>query len=121
MTDSTKCLLVSCSPGTGLLSYGALFAQAELAERDFTADRGEVIVISTGAVEGKVDVVSAQERKAAEDKNRHKCASPTSAALTTSPAPVLCVSMYATRLYFSAISSQWVLARRPNPMTIVVD
>ena len=47
-------------------------AQAELAERDFAADRGEVVVISMGAVEGKVDVVSAQERKAAEDKNRHK-------------------------------------------------
>ncbi|CAL5227407.1 g10365 [Coccomyxa viridis] len=49
-----------------------MMSMAELAERDFAADRGEVIVISTGAVEGKVDVVSAQERKAAEDKNRHK-------------------------------------------------
>ena len=46
--------------------------QAELAERDFTADRGEVVVISTGAIEGVVDVMSPQERKAAEDKNRHK-------------------------------------------------
>ena len=58
----------------GLLSCGARLAQATLAERDFAADRGEVIVISTGAVEGKVDAVSPEERRAAEDKNRHKYA-----------------------------------------------
>ena len=107
-------------PWNGIAQLWSLFAQAELAERDFTADRGEVIVISTGAVEGKVDVVSAQERKAAEDKNRHKYASLISAALMTSPAPVLCISMYATRLNLSAASSQWVLARRPNPVNVVV-
>ena len=49
-----------------------LLVQAELAERDFAADRGEVIVISTGAVDGKVDTMNPQERRAAEDKNRHK-------------------------------------------------
>ena len=55
-----------------MLGNDSCFPQAELAERDFAADRGEVIVISTGAVEGKVEVMSPQERRAAEEKNRHK-------------------------------------------------
>ena len=48
--------------------------QAELAERDFTAEKGEVIVISTGAaVDAKAEASSERERKAAEERNRHRC------------------------------------------------
>ena len=46
--------------------------QAELADRDFTADRERVIVISTGAVE-QVDLErAAAERAAAEARHRHR-------------------------------------------------
>lgn len=48
--------------------------QAELAERDFTAERGEVIVISTGAaVDARAEASTARERRAAEQRNRHRC------------------------------------------------
>lgn len=46
--------------------------QADLAERDFTAEKGEIIVISTGAaVDAKAEAKSELERRAAEDRNRH--------------------------------------------------
>lgn len=45
-----------------------------MAERDFTAEKGEVIVISTGAaVDAKAEASSERERKAAEERNRHRC------------------------------------------------
>ncbi len=48
--------------------------QAELAERDFTAEKGEVIVISTGAaVDAKAEASTVRERRAAEERNRHRC------------------------------------------------
>jgi hypothetical protein len=48
--------------------------QAELAERDFTAEKGEIIVISTGAaVDAKAEASSERERRAAEERNRHRC------------------------------------------------
>ena len=47
--------------------------QAELAERDFAGERGDVIVISTGAaVDAKAEARTAVERRAAEDRNQHK-------------------------------------------------
>ena len=47
--------------------------QAELAERDFAGERGQVIVISTGAaVDPKAEAQTAVERRAAEDRNRHR-------------------------------------------------
>ncbi|CAL8466799.1 g6335 [Coccomyxa elongata] len=50
-----------------------LMTMAELAERDFTAEKGEVIVISTGAaVDAKAEASSERERRAAEERNRHR-------------------------------------------------
>ncbi|CAK0755588.1 hypothetical protein CVIRNUC_002386 [Coccomyxa viridis] len=64
-----------------------MMSMAELAERDFAADRGEVIVISTGAVDGKVDTMTPQERRVAEDKNRHKLRIPRRPAWTEEQSP----------------------------------
>ncbi|KAK9916643.1 hypothetical protein WJX75_005277 [Coccomyxa subellipsoidea] len=50
-----------------------LMTMAELAERDFTAEKGEIIVISTGAaVDAKAEASSERERRAAEERNRHR-------------------------------------------------
>lgn len=48
--------------------------QAKLTERDFAAERGESVVISTGAVDPKEEARSAEERAAAEARNSHRCA-----------------------------------------------
>jgi len=48
--------------------------QAELTQRDFAAERGEAVVISTGAVDAKEEARSAQDRAAAEARNSHRCA-----------------------------------------------
>lgn len=46
--------------------------QADLAGKDFTAEKEHVIVISTGAVAAVDHERLAAERKAAEDRNRHR-------------------------------------------------
>lgn len=49
-------------------------AQAELTERDFAAERGAAVVISTGAVDAKEEARSVQDRAAAEARNSYRCA-----------------------------------------------
>lgn len=49
-------------------------AQAELTERDFAAERGAAVVISTGAVDAKEEARSMQDRAAAEARNSYRCA-----------------------------------------------
>lgn len=62
--------------------------QAELAERDFAGERGQVVVISTGAaVDPKAEAQTAVERRAAEDRNRHRCLASLSARVCNKPAP----------------------------------
>ena len=46
--------------------------QAELANRDFTAERGQVIVISNGSVASKDRVRDQQERLDAEKRNAYR-------------------------------------------------
>ncbi len=46
--------------------------QASLAGRDFTAEKQQVIVISTGAVAHVDQERREAERRAAEDKHRHR-------------------------------------------------
>lgn len=49
-----------------------MMSMAELAERDFTADRGEAVVVSTGAVEA-IDIERAEEeRREAERRSAHR-------------------------------------------------
>lgn len=48
--------------------------QADLADRDFTAERHQVIVISTGAVDPIEQQRSLAERKETEDRHRHRWA-----------------------------------------------
>lgn len=49
-------------------------AQAQLADRDFRADRGEVIVVSTGAVAPKDHARTLKERHEAERRHEHRSA-----------------------------------------------
>ncbi|KAK9821718.1 hypothetical protein WJX81_002790 [Elliptochloris bilobata] len=49
-----------------------LMTMAELTDRDFAAERGEAVVISTGAVDAKEEARTAQDRAAAEARNSHR-------------------------------------------------
>lgn len=60
---------------------------ANLEGRDFTANRGEAIVISTGAVAGLDNERSRAERKELEDRNRHRLVVPRRPAWTPDMAP----------------------------------
>lgn len=48
------------------------FVQAQLANRDFTAERGHVIVVSDGTVTAKDRERSLNQRREAEDRNAHR-------------------------------------------------
>ena len=50
--------------------------QADLADRDFTAERHQAVVISMGAVDPIAAETSAAERAAAETRNQHKLSIP---------------------------------------------
>ena len=47
--------------------------QAELADRDFTAQRGQGVVLSAGEQQQPDSQQSAAERRAAELRNQHRC------------------------------------------------
>ncbi|KAG1659046.1 hypothetical protein FOA52_010886 [Chlamydomonas sp. UWO 241] len=49
-----------------------LMALADLADRDFTAERSQVVVISNGAVDLVAQERDAAERRAAEERHRHR-------------------------------------------------
>ncbi|KAG2433073.1 hypothetical protein HYH02_012777 [Chlamydomonas schloesseri] len=53
-----------------------LMAMADLADRDFTAERGQCIVISTGVVDPLAEARREEERAAAEARNAHRLALP---------------------------------------------
>lgn len=53
-------------------SPGALLGQAELADRDFSAQRGETVVLSTGEKPNVDDHEKAAARRAAELRNQHR-------------------------------------------------
>jgi hypothetical protein len=82
------------------ISLTFLLAQAELAERDFTAERGEAIVVSTGAVDPVTEAVSATKRQEAEERNRHRCRSAPSDAPAVSRSCDRC-------LHASCIKANW--------------
>ncbi|PNW71778.1 hypothetical protein CHLRE_16g680944v5 [Chlamydomonas reinhardtii] len=53
-----------------------LMAMADLADRDFTAERGQCIVISTGVVDPLAEARREEERAEAEARNAHRLALP---------------------------------------------
>jgi hypothetical protein len=61
--------------------------QADLADRDFTAERHQAVVISMGAVDPIAAETSAAERVAAESRNQHKLVIPRRPAWDTSTTP----------------------------------
>ena len=49
------------------------FVQADLADRDFTAERGQaVVIISSGAVDPLAEERNEKERREAEERHRHR-------------------------------------------------
>ena len=66
---SNPCLV---SGGTGGPHERQDVTQAQLAGRDFTAERGSVVVISNGTVQAKDKERSLAERRAAEERNAHR-------------------------------------------------
>lgn len=50
-----------------------MLEQAELAGRDFTAQRGDVVVISTGTANPIDQQRATAERHKAEERNKHRC------------------------------------------------
>jgi hydroxyethylthiazole kinase-like sugar kinase family protein len=67
----------SCGQQTASLVFTLALTralQADLADRDFTAERHQVIVISTGAVDPIEQQRSLAERKETEDRHRHRWA-----------------------------------------------
>ncbi|GIL57282.1 hypothetical protein Vafri_12537 [Volvox africanus] len=53
-----------------------LMAMADLADRDFTAERGQVVVVSTGLVDPLAEAKRLEERLEAEARNAHRLALP---------------------------------------------
>mmetsp|Transcript_27163 Transcript_27163/g.69134 ORF Transcript_27163/g.69134 Transcript_27163/m.69134 type:complete len:649 (-) Transcript_27163:2405-4351(-) len=49
-----------------------LMAMADMADRDFTAERTQVVVVSTGVVDPLSEQRAAEERAATEERNRHR-------------------------------------------------
>jgi large subunit GTPase 1 len=64
-----------------------MLSMAELAERDFAAERTQVVVVSTGAVEGRDAERAAEDRAEAESRHRHRLVIPRRPgwSLTTTP------------------------------------
>jgi len=64
-----------------------MLSMAELAERDFAAERTQVVVVSTGAVEGRDSERAAADRAEAESRHRHRLVIPRRPgwSLTTTP------------------------------------
>jgi hypothetical protein len=57
---------------TYTLIFFMLHCQADLADRDFTAERGQAVVIVSGAVDPLAEERNEQERREAETRNRHR-------------------------------------------------
>ena len=53
-----------------------MLSMAELAERDFAAERTQVVVVSVGAVEGRDAERAEAERAEAESRHRHRLVIP---------------------------------------------
>ena len=72
LVTATQC--TACLPNgrTGGPLENQYVTQAQLAGRDFTAERGSVVVISNGMVEAKDKERSLAERRAAEERNAHR-------------------------------------------------
>lgn len=64
-----------------------MLSMAELAERDFAAERTQVVVVSTGAVQGRDAERAAADRAEAESRHRHRLVIPRRPgwSLTTTP------------------------------------